>query len=128
MKKQFATFCQSARCKLKHPTTLDELYTGENILLHIVFISVFEAVVHLHLKGTHARDFIVRFFTFFWHHSIIDKAEAQNFKNFVKCYILVHNRIFANTALSPKNSASSLNTLYNAESAQFYSAFSQQLV
>jgi hypothetical protein len=87
------------------------------------------------------------------HHSIIDKAEVQNFKKFVKCSILVHNRIFANTALSPKthcyrqkrtvslrvfgesallhsaylpktnNSSSSLNMLYTAESAQFYSTF-----
>jgi hypothetical protein len=28
--------------------------------------------------------FYSSFFTIFWHHSIIDKAEAQNFKNFVK--------------------------------------------
>ncbi len=53
----------------------------------------------------------------------------------MKCKILVHNRIFANTALSPKmqrftplmksrNSALSLNMLYTAESAQFNSPFS----
>jgi hypothetical protein len=36
------------------------------------------------LKGTHARDFIVRFFTMFWHHSIINNAEVKNFKIFVK--------------------------------------------
>jgi hypothetical protein len=34
-------------------------------------------------KVTHARDFIVGFYNF-WHHSIIDKPEAQNFKKFVK--------------------------------------------
>jgi hypothetical protein len=37
------------------------------------------------LKGTHAQDFTYSsFFTFFWHHSIKDKAEIQNLKKFVK--------------------------------------------
>jgi hypothetical protein len=101
------------------------------------------------LKGTHARDFIVCFLNFFWHHSIIDKAEAQSFTNFVKLsvkslYIIgflwipryrqkrtVSLRVFSenatfHSAYSPKtkNSTSSLNTLYIAKSAQFYSAFS----
>jgi hypothetical protein len=55
-------------------------------------------------KGTHARDFIVCFSHFFWHHSIKDKAMVQTFKNFLKmkCKILVHNRIFAISVLSPK--------------------------
>ncbi len=83
----------------------------------------------------------------FGHHSIKDKAEAQNLKKFVKLnvkslYIIrflripryrrkrtVSLRVFSenatfHSAYSPKtkNSASSLNTLYIAESAQFYSA------
>jgi hypothetical protein len=93
--------------------------------------------------------FYSSFFTFFWHHSIIDKAEAHNFKNFVKLrvkssYIIGFSRIpryrrkrtvslrvfgendkFHSTySLKTKNSASSLNTIYIAESTQFYSAFS----
>jgi hypothetical protein len=89
------------------------------------------------------------FFNFFLHHSMIDKAEAQNFKIFVKIsvkssYIIgfsrvpryrrkrtVSLRVFGknstfHSAYSPKmhNSPSSLNTLYTAESRQFYSAFS----
>ncbi len=89
------------------------------------------------------------FFTIFWHHSIIDKAEAQNFKNVVKISgkyqyitglsqipryrrkrtvslrVFVENATF-NSAYSPKthNFASSLNPLYTAESAQFYFTFS----
>ncbi len=47
--------------------------------------------------------FYSSFFTFFRHHSIRDKAEVQNFKNFVK--------------LSVKFSYSSLNTLYTDKSA-----------
>jgi hypothetical protein len=31
------------------------------------------------LKGTHAQDFIVLFFTFFWRHSMMDKSDVQNF-------------------------------------------------
>jgi hypothetical protein len=32
----------------------------------------------------HMHDIYGSFFTIFWHHSIIDKAEAQNFKKVVK--------------------------------------------
>jgi hypothetical protein len=99
------------------------------------------------LKGTHAQDFMVRFSHFFCHHSIIDKAEVQNLKNFIKLivkslYIIrflrilcsrrkctVSLRVFGknamfHTAYSLKThySPSSLNMLYIAESAQFYSA------
>jgi hypothetical protein len=88
-------------------------------------------------------------FTFFWHHSTIEKAKVQNFKTLVKVgvkslYIIrflqtlryhqkrtVSLHVFGKNAMfhfaySPKmhNSASSLNTLYTAENAQFYSAFS----
>ncbi len=105
------------------------------------------------LKGTHARDFIVRFSHFFCHHSIKDKAEAQNFQIFIKLsvqssYIIGFSRIpryrrkrtvslcvfgenaTFHCAYSPKrhNSASSLNTLYTAKSAQFYSAFLQTTI
>ncbi len=89
------------------------------------------------------------FFPFFGHHSIIDKAKVQNFRNFVKLsvkssYIIGFSRIQRyhrkrtaslrvfdkntsfHSAYSPKthNSASYLNTLNTAQSAQFYFAFS----
>ncbi len=92
--------------------------------------------------------FYSSFFTFLWHHSIIDKAEIQNLKIFVKLSVkssykigflriqryrqkcTVSLRVFSKNATSysvysPKthNSASSLNTLYTDESEQFYSAF-----
>ncbi len=97
----------------------------------------------------HMHEIYISFLTFFWHHSIIDKPEAQNFKNFVKLsvkssHIIGFSRIpryrqkrtlslrvfgkndMFRSTYSPKtkNSASSLNTLYIANSAQFYSAFS----
>ncbi len=95
--------------------------------------------------------FYSSFFTFFWHHSVKDKAEVQNFKNVVTSKLSVktlykigfsqipHYRqkrtvsfcvfsenVMFHSAYSPKthNSASSLNTLFTAESGQFYSAFS----
>jgi hypothetical protein len=89
----------------------------------------------------------------FWHHSIKDKAEVQTYNNFVKwrvkfSYIIgfsripryrrkrtVSFRVFGenatfHSAYSPKsrNSAPSLNMLYNAESAQFNSAFSPTMI
>jgi hypothetical protein len=55
------------------------------------------------LKGTHARDFIVRFSVFL---ASFNKRQGRgpDFQKFwqMKCKFLVHNRIFANTALSPK--------------------------
>jgi hypothetical protein len=94
-------------------------------------------------------EIYISFLTFFWHHSIIDKPEGQNFKNFVKLSVKSSHiigfsripryrqkrtlslRVFGkndtfHSAYSPKtkNSASSLNTLYIAKSTQFYSAFS----
>ncbi len=93
--------------------------------------------------------FYSSFFTIFWHRSIIDKVEAQNLKTFVKISVkslyitrffvitsyrrkrTVSLRVFGENAtfhhaysLKMHNFASSLNTLFNAESAQFYSAFS----
>ncbi len=97
--------------------------------------------------------FYSSFFTFFWHHSIKDKANAQTFKNFVKwsvkfSYIIGFSRIpryrrkrtvslcvfdknaTFHYAYSPKsrNSALSLNMLYIAESARFNSLFSQTTI
>ncbi len=93
------------------------------------------------------------FFTFFWHHSIIDKAEAQNLKqnfklsvkslyiigfSWILCYRrkrTISLRVFGENAMfhsaySPKTKyfASSLNTLYIAERAQFYSMFSPTMI
>ncbi len=93
--------------------------------------------------------FYSSFFTFFWLHSIKDKAEVQTFKNFLKwsvqfSYIIgfsrlpryrrkhtVSLRVFGenatfHSAYSPKsrNSVPSLSMLYTAESAQFNSPFS----
>jgi hypothetical protein len=63
----------------RHFASLTTLIAGSLVaILHPLTLS------SLSLKGTHARDFIVGFSHFFWHHSITDKAEAQNFKNFVK--------------------------------------------
>jgi hypothetical protein len=100
------------------------------------------------LKGTQARDFVVRFSHFLASFNTRE-AKVQNFKKnfFIKCKILIHNRIVAITryrrkrtislplfgknalfhsTYSPKthNSAFSLNTLYTAKRAQFYSSFS----
>jgi hypothetical protein len=77
------------------------------------------------------------FFIFVWYHSIINQTEVQSSQIFlIECEIFLHNQIFANTGLVPKthcftpricpkmrSSVSSLNMLYTAESAQFYSAF-----
>ncbi len=115
--------------------------------LHLFSVSKLHSTPQYHLKGTHARDFIVRFWHFCWHHSVIDKAEAQNFKNFVKIsvwplYIIRFSRIplyrrkltvslrvsgenaaFHSAYLPKTHSYPSLNALYTAKSAQFYSAF-----
>jgi hypothetical protein len=97
--------------------------------------------------------FYSSFFTFFWHHSIKDKAEVQNFKTFVKLsvkslykigfsrkpryqwkrtvsFCVFSKNVTFHSAYSTKthNSASSLNTLYTAESAQFYSTFSPMTI
>jgi hypothetical protein len=97
--------------------------------------------------------FYSSFFTFFLASFHNRQAEAQNFKYFVKisvkssniigflripCYrqkrtvslcVFGKNATF-DTAYSPKthNSPSSLNTLYTAESAQFYSALSPTVI
>ncbi len=95
--------------------------------------------------------FCSSFFPFFWHHSIIDKAEAQNVKKCFKLSVkfsyiigflqMLHyrqkrtvllcvfgeNTSFHSTYLmKTHNSAFSLNTLYTAKSAQFYSTFRQK--
>ncbi len=70
---------------------------------------------HLLLKGTRARDFIVRFSQLFWHHSIIDKAEAQNFKNFVKISVKSELPNFREYRVI-------------AENAPFHSAFSAKML
>jgi hypothetical protein len=89
--------------------------------------------------------FALKFFTF-WHHSITDKTEVQNIfyilylifpciKRFSRIQLCRQERTVSllvfgknasfHSAYSPKmrNSASTLNTLYIAESAQFYAAF-----
>jgi hypothetical protein len=104
---------------------------------------------HHYIKGTHAQDFIVLFSHFFWNHSIIDKTDVQSFiflkklnvkfslktgfsriqrfrrKRTVSLRFFVESATF-HSAYSPKthDSASSLNRLYTAQSAEFYSVFS----
>jgi hypothetical protein len=94
-----------------------------------------------------AQDFIVSFSHFLASFNNRRGLGREFQKLFIKCKILLHNRIFTNTTLSPKkhhftprfgknatfdsvyspkthNSNSSLKMLYTAENAQFYSAFS----
>ncbi len=106
--------------------------------------------VRLRLRGgVHIHEISWFVFHIFWHHSVIHKAEVQNFKNLVKLSVkssykirfswipyycqkrMVSLHVFGENVgfhsaylAKSHNSASSLKTLYTAESAQFYSVIS----